>query len=65
MDVNMPKIDGIECTQIINKMFIENQYPIKPYIIGYSSYLDAETKNLCISSGMHDFLTKPCDKEVL
>ena len=55
----MPILNGIDATKEILEMAHNNQYPIAPYIIGYSAYSDFETKERCFIAGMSDFVTKP------
>jgi CheY-like chemotaxis protein len=52
MDINMPKLDGIEATQIIRK--ITHYFPI----LGLTANADYEKK--CYEVGMDDFAVKPC-----
>lgn len=52
MDVEMPKMDGIEATKIIRKMV--NYFPI----VGLTA--NDSYKNACYEAGMDDFAVKPC-----
>ena len=56
MDVQMPEINGIEATKIIRNKGIETP------IIALTANASTENKNICISAGMNDFLSKPIDK---
>lgn len=57
MDVEMPKMNGIEATKIIRK--IANYFPI----MAYSSNHDY--KKACFEVGMDDFALKPCPPDEL
>lgn len=54
MDVQMPKMDGIEATKIM----IE-EYGIKTPIVALSANAFKSDINRCIDAGMVDYLTKP------
>lgn len=60
IDVNMPIIDGVECTQILR-----NQYNYKGVIIGITGYADQESYNDCMNVGMNDYIVKPIDEAAL
>ena len=55
-DVNMPKMDGLECLEMIKTLVPESEFP--PFI-----FLTAKTKEEIVSSGMDldavDFIAKP------
>jgi len=55
-DVNMPKMDGLECLEILKTLVPESEFP--PFI-----FLTAKTKEEIVSSGMDldavDFIAKP------
>ncbi len=57
MDVEMPKMNGVEATKIIRK--IVNYFPI----IGYTA--NDSFKRACYEAGMDDFAVKPCLPEEL
>lgn len=57
MDVEMPKLTGIEVTKIIRR--VTNHFPI----LGYTSKL--EYKQQCYAAGMDDVAIKPCPPEEL
>src|SRR5579885_2912460 len=54
LDVEMPIIDGIECTQILR-----NELNYNGIIIGITSHVDFETYMDCKKAGMNDVITKP------
>ena len=55
-DVNMPKMDGLECLEMLKTLVPESEFP--PFI-----FLTAKTKEEIVSSGMDldavDFIAKP------
>jgi signal transduction histidine kinase/ligand-binding sensor domain-containing protein/DNA-binding response OmpR family regulator len=54
MDIQMPKMDGLEATQIIKKRF-----PNRPAIIAMTANaLPADLKT-CMDAGMDDYISKP------
>ena len=57
MDVEMPRLNGIEATKIIRKT--ARYFPI----LGYTSEKDYEQQ--CFEAGMDDFAIKPCPPEDL
>ena len=57
MDVEMPKMNGIEATKIIRK--VVNYFPI----VGLTA--NATYKKACYEAGMDDFAVKPCLPEEL
>jgi CheY-like chemotaxis protein len=52
----MPLIDGIEATQMIHKQLPGDQIPV---IIAVTAFAREEDRQLCIESGMQDFISKP------
>ena len=61
MDVNMPEMNGCEATIEIRQYEQNNHVPI----IGLSAGILNTEKNLCLESGMDDYLCKPILKETL
>ena len=61
MDVNMPIVNGFEATKAI-KAHYENQQKRVP-IIAMTAYALSEDRNMCLESGMDDYLAKPVDLE--
>ncbi|CAN8140409.1 response regulator [Thiomicrorhabdus sp. 6S2-11] len=57
MDLNMPIMDGFECSREIRKKFIQTP------IVALSGNDSAETKDACFDAGMNGFLKKPTDRE--
>lgn len=59
MDVQMPILDGIKTTQKIRQNVYKDGQPI---IIAMTANASEEDKQLCIFSGMNDYLSKPVRK---
>jgi PAS domain S-box-containing protein len=60
MDINMPEMDGLEATSIIRN----RGYSDIP-IIAITADVLKEDKELCLKSGMNDFVAKPIKREVV
>lgn len=56
MDVNMPLLDGMEATRQIRE---NGANPALPVIVAVTAFARAEEKELCLQSGMQDFISKP------
>lgn len=54
MDLQMPEMDGVEASILIN-----NQVPSPPVIIALTASNADEDRQLCLNAGMKDFLQKP------
>jgi CheY-like chemotaxis protein len=54
MDVRMPEMDGLETTQAIRQMTIE-----QPYIIAMTANAMSQDKEECLLIGMNDYIAKP------
>jgi CheY-like chemotaxis protein len=61
MDMQMPKVNGLEATQQIREIPGAQQIPI----IAMTANAFAEDKVLCMAAGMNDFLIKPFNPDVL
>lgn len=60
IDVNLPKIDGIECTkQLITKFNYTGQ------IIGIISHVDPDIIEECKKAGMSEVIPKPVTSDIL
>ncbi len=60
MDVQMPEMDGLECTKAIR----ENGHKSVP-IIAMTANAMKRDREKCIESGMNDYLTKPIKRETV
>ena len=59
MDIRMPKMDGLEASQLIRKLAYD-----KP-IIAVTANAFEEDRQACLNAGMNDFLSKPIEIEKL
>jgi len=64
MDIQMPFMDGYECTKLIREYESTNNLP-PSYIIGLSAYKSEEAKESGKESGMNDFILKPVSVEAV
>jgi PAS domain S-box-containing protein len=62
MDVQMPKLDGIETTRCIYSRFAEGDRPI---IIALTAHAMQEERDRCLEAGMNNHLSKPVRLEEL
>lgn len=60
MDIQMPRMNGIKCTEYLRKVL-----KYKGTIIGLTGHVDAGTINDCEKAGMNAILPKPIEKNVL
>jgi CheY-like chemotaxis protein len=56
MDVVMPKMSGLDTTKEIRKRFPASR---QPKIIALTAYVIPNSREICLESGMDDFLGKP------
>lgn len=56
MDMEMPVMDGIECTKRIRNSLPKDKQPV---IIAITANAFLEDREKCLQAGMNDFLTKP------
>jgi signal transduction histidine kinase/ligand-binding sensor domain-containing protein/CheY-like chemotaxis protein len=54
MDVQMPKMDGLEATALIKK-----RYPVHPRIIAMTANALQSDVKICMDAGMDDYISKP------
>jgi signal transduction histidine kinase/CheY-like chemotaxis protein len=63
MDVQMPKLDGLEATRQIRQKW--TQATESPYIIAMTAHALQGYREQCIAAGMNDYVTKPIKLEEL
>jgi signal transduction histidine kinase/CheY-like chemotaxis protein/HPt (histidine-containing phosphotransfer) domain-containing protein len=61
MDHMMPEMDGIEVTKLIRDMGSENPHYTNLPIIALTANAVSGTKEMFLSNGLNDFLSKPID----
>jgi signal transduction histidine kinase/ligand-binding sensor domain-containing protein/DNA-binding response OmpR family regulator len=54
MDVQMPEMDGLECTR-----YIRDNYERQPVIIAMTANAMVEDKEECLKAGMNNYIPKP------
>ena len=60
MDIQMPEMDGYEATRTIRKMNIG-----QPYIIAMTANALSEDREICLSHGMDNYISKPMKLDTL
>ncbi|MDP3540516.1 MAG: response regulator [Azonexus sp.] len=61
MDMQMPRMDGLEATRQIRKQLYDEHIPI----LAMTANAFVEDKVRCFDAGMDDFITKPIEPEIL
>lgn len=61
MDVQMPRMDGVEATRCIRQRIAPADLPI----IALTAHAYAEERQRCLGAGMNDHLSKPIDPALL
>ncbi|NER06367.1 MAG: response regulator, partial [Okeania sp. SIO3C4] len=56
MDMEMPEMSGVDATCWIRKHFPDSH---KPYIIAMTANAMPEDRQICLDSGMNDYISKP------
>jgi signal transduction histidine kinase/CheY-like chemotaxis protein/HPt (histidine-containing phosphotransfer) domain-containing protein len=56
MDLQMPEMDGLEATRVINNEWPEER---RPRVIAVTASVMIEDRNACEAAGMNDFVSKP------
>ncbi|XUY26096.1 response regulator [Agrobacterium sp. rho-8.1] len=62
MDVSMPVMNGLQATQTIRA---EEKSTARTPIIGVTAHAQDSDRELCLTSGMDDYLSKPISPELL
>ncbi|QEC64920.1 response regulator [Mucilaginibacter ginsenosidivorans] len=60
MDIQMPEMDGYEATRTIRKLELE-----QPYIIAMTANALSEDRDICLSHGMDNYISKPMKLDTL
>ena len=60
MDVQMPEMDGLECTR-----YIRENYERQPVIIALTANAMVEDKEECLKAGMNNYIAKPVKIDLL
>jgi CheY-like chemotaxis protein len=60
MDVQMPEMDGLECTR-----YIRDNYERQPVIVAMTANAMVEDKDECLKAGMNDYIAKPVKIDLL
>lgn len=56
MDIQMPEMDGLEATRIIRERWLPAE---RPCIVALTAYTLEYGREMCLSAGMDDYISKP------
>ena len=64
MDIQMPKLDGLEATATLRNPLagVRNPHVV---VVALTAHAMAEDRQLCLDAGMDDYLTKPLEPQAL
>jgi signal transduction histidine kinase/CheY-like chemotaxis protein/ligand-binding sensor domain-containing protein len=62
MDIQMPKVDGLQATREIRNYFAGQR---QPRIFAVTAHATTDDRDLCMAAGMDGYLTKPVNQELL
>jgi CheY-like chemotaxis protein len=62
MDIQMPEMDGLEATRIIRERWLSSE---QPHIVALTAYNLEYSREMCLSAGMDDYMSKPLIMEDL
>jgi CheY-like chemotaxis protein len=65
MDVQMPGMDGLEATKNIRLMEKKGLISYRPIIIAMTANAMKGDREICIESGMDDYLSKPLNRDIM
>ena len=66
MDIQMPEMDGMEATQQIRKWEERNLQPVTHIpIVAMTAHAMKGDREMCLESGMNDYITKPIKRELV
>jgi CheY-like chemotaxis protein len=64
MDFQMPEMDGSQATQMIRELERKESRPFTPIIALTANTMEGD-RELCLASGMSDFVAKPIERKEL
>ena len=65
MDVQMPVMDGLECTRLIREFERGSDLHHRAFIVALTGSETSDKKDICMEAGMDEFIEKPIRAEWL